>query len=422
MKNYWRFCTTTKKTDSMFIEHTYPTGLRAVATRFAQSNVEYFGIAVNAGSAAEDESRHGLAHFVEHCIFKGTSHHTATYIINHIEETGGELNAYTNKEETVVYSITPRGNLGRSIRLIFDIVNNASFPEPELDKERLVISEEIDSYLDNPAEAVFDDFDERLLRSTPLAHNILGTKQTIGTFNTQICKEWLENRFVPANAVVFYSGPLEPDKALKEIDKVFCRFTRTAAPQPLGKLEFQPPFHDVIDRDLYHQCHAALGYRVPGIDHESTSELLLLTNILGGPGLNSKLNMALREKRGLVYTVEASTSFFTQTGETVIYFGCDKDNLKRCLAIIHREIDSLEKIITSPKELEKAKRQFLGQLAIAHENREQSVMSAARSVLCRGRVLTGAEFRQRIAAITPQSMVKALEYLAPGKESTLILK
>lgn len=406
----------------MFIEHTFPTGLRAVVTQIAGSGVEYFGIAVNAGSASEDEKSHGLAHFVEHCIFKGTGNHTSTYIINHIEETGGELNAYTNKEETVVYAVTPKGYLQRSIRLIFDIVNNASFPSQELEKERCVIAEEIDSYLDNPGEAIFDDMDERLFRGTPLAHNILGTKKSIPRFDTDVCKAWLHSMFAPANAAVFYSGPLGPHGALRAIDNVFSRFVRPGEKHVAKWDSFPEPFHDVVDRGLYHQCHAALGFRVPGIDRESTSELLLLTNILGGPGLNSKLNMALREKRGLVYTVEASTTFFTQAGETIIYFGCDKEDLQKCTAIVRHEIERLEKTIVSAKELEKAKKQFLGQLAISLENREQSIMSAARSVLCRGHVLTGQELRQRIESITAESMLRALEYLAPDKESSLILK
>lgn len=407
----------------MYRIHLLDSGLRVVTAQYPATKVDYFGIAVNAGSACENEAQHGLAHFVEHCIFKGTTSHTANYILNRIEQVGGELNAYTNKEETVIYTVAPEGFLKRSASLIADIVSNSVFPGKELGKERGVIEEEIDSYLDSPAEAIFDEVDERLFRGTPLAHNILGTKESISRFGSEQCIDWLNHYFTPEQSVVFYSGAMSEKDVLGIVEKAFAQYDRKFTVREDKKYELPATlFNDEMSLGLHHQCHVATAFLIPGIFWERQPEMLLLTNILSGPGMNSWLNMSLREKRGLVYTVEASTSFYTKAGSFIIYYGCDKDDLDLCRHLVTDSLKRISENKISIKELESAKTQYIGQLTISLENRENGIMAAARSLLCRDRILTGDELRNKILAITPDTLIETAHYISPANSSTLLIR
>jgi len=396
--------------------HTSLSGLRMVHLHVKGSAVGYCGVAVRVGS--RDESVNGLAHFVEHTIFKGTGKRSPWHIINRMEAVGGELNAYTTKEETVVYSAFPSGNLARAAELVADLVCNSRFPSRELDKEREVVADEIDSYLDSPSEAVFDDFEDLLFAGSAIGHNILGTRETLDTFSSEVCCDYLHKWYVPGNMVVFYAGSQGAEQVFARLDKAF---EALAGPVPSVARQIPdvlPPFavHKTIDS---HQCHTIVGARVGGFDSPQQYSIALLTNILGGPGMNSLLNVALRERRGLVYSVEASTGIFSDCGEFVVYYGCDPDDNDRCRELVIDTIRSVADGYMTPHRHEAAKKQYLGQLVIASENLENRIIGIARQVLYRGYVITNQEVIDSIKAITPQDISDLAQSLASPSVLTL---
>lgn len=397
---------------------TLPCGITAVHHHCPGSQVAYCGIAVKAGSRNEQPDQFGLAHFVEHTIFKGTTHRRASHIIKRMEAVGGELNAYTTKEETVIYSVFPTGNLARAAQLIADLAVDSQFPAAELEKERSVVADEIDSYLDSPSEAIFDDFEDLIFKDSQLGHNILGSRKTLDTFTSQTCRNFLSKYYCADNIVAFYSGNLSPLTAFKTIDKYFSQIPQHKS-EPEQRLII-PPIQKPFDRSNKipsHQAHCIIGARTPGYLDPDRIPTALLANILAGPGMNSLLNIQLREQRGLVYSVEASTTLYSDSAATTIYFGCDHDDLATCRRIINRTIQNLPQTLTS-KKLEAAKRQYLGQLVLASENRENQLLSAARSALWRKKIISDAHAKQQILAITIDDINRVITPLL--KPSTLI--
>ncbi|MBE6318621.1 MAG: insulinase family protein [Bacteroidales bacterium] len=396
--------------NNIYSYHTLANGLRIVH-RQARSGVEYCGVAVNVGSRDEAIEHYGLAHFVEHTIFKGTSHRRAWHIINRMEAVGGELNAYTTKEETMLYSIFPSGNLNRAIDLIADLVTSSQFPANELDKEREVVADEINSYLDSPSEAVFDDFEDLMFGGSSLGHNILGTTDTIATFTPEVCRNYLARYYTAPNMVFFYMGSERPSKVFKITEKYFGSLSNQLAPInrviPSNVVTFD------IKRDLgNHQCHTIIGSRIEGMYSEQRYPTALFTNIVGGPGMNSLLNISLRERRGLVYTVEASSAMFTDSGAFAIYFGCDHNDLNRCRRLVINQLDTLASKALTSKQIEAAKKQYLGQLIVASENREQAAITTGRSMLYHNHVASSDEVLDSINAITPEQVRQVAESIA----------
>ena len=396
--------------NNIYSYHTLANGLRIVH-RQARSGVEYCGVAVNVGSRDEAIEHYGLAHFVEHTIFKGTSHRRAWHIINRMEAVGGELNAYTTKEETMLYSIFPSGNLNRAIDLIADLVTSSQFPANELDKEREVVADEINSYLDSPSEAVFDDFEDLMFGGSSLGHNILGTTDTIATFTPEVCRNYLARYYTAPNMVFFYMGSERPSKVFKITEKYFGSLSNQLSPInrviPSNVVTFD------IKRDLgNHQCHTIIGSRIEGLYSEQRYPTALFTNIVGGPGMNSLLNISLRERRGLVYTVEASSAMFTDSGAFAIYFGCDHNDLNRCRRLVINQLDTLASKALTSKQIETAKKQYLGQLIVASENREQAAITTGRSMLYHNHVASSDEVLDSINAITPEQVRQVAESIA----------
>ncbi len=396
--------------NNIYSYHTLANGLRIVH-RQARSGVEYCGVAVNVGSRDEAIEHYGLAHFVEHTIFKGTSHRRAWHIINRMEAVGGELNAYTTKEETMLYSIFPSGNLNRAIDLIADLVTSSQFPANELDKEREVVADEINSYLDSPSEAVFDDFEDLMFGGSSLGHNILGTTDTIATFTPEVCRNYLARYYTAPNMVFFYMGSERPSKVFKITEKYFGSLSNQLSPInrviPSNVVTFD------IKRDLgNHQCHTIIGSRIEGMYSEQRYPTALFTNIVGGPGMNSLLNISLRERRGLVYTVEASSAMFTDSGAFAIYFGCDHNDLNRCRRLVINQLDTLASKALTSKQIEAAKKQYLGQLIVASENREQAAITTGRSMLYHNHVASSDEVLDSINAITPEQVRQVAESIA----------
>lgn len=405
--------------EPVITSHTLSNGLKAVHRLFP-GMTEYCGVAVNAGSRDETPDRHGLAHFVEHTIFKGTSTHSAGYILNRMETVGGELNAYTTKEETMVYAAMPTGNCDRATRLIADLVSRSQFPLRELDKEREVVADEIDSYLDSPGELVFDLFEDKIYDGNPLGHNILGTKESINTFTPEICRQWIDSHYSADNMAAFYLGPMPADRFFRLAERHFGPIKASGSHRMRHTPKESQPF--TVVRDMHsHQSHTVIGAQVPGMFSDMRWALALLTNIIGGPGMNSRLNVALREKRGLVYTVDATTSLMTDTGLTTIYFGCDPDDTNRCLKLIARELSRLADTALSPRQLDAAKRQYLGQLALSGDNKEQTALNMARATLYYGRTALPGETAERISAVTACQLREAAAIIASAMNRRLTI-
>lgn len=409
------------KTDSKnsHIEmHTLPNGLRCVHHHRAGVRVGYFGVAVNAGSRDEQPGQEGLAHFVEHTIFKGTLRRRSHHIINRMEACGGELNAYTTKESTVVYSVFPAGNLSRAAELIADLITHSQFPTAELDKEREVVADEINSYLDMPSEAVYDDFEDLLFADTPLGHNILGTTESLARFDSATCRDYLRRYYVAGNMVLFYDGPDSPATVFRAMERWFAEVSSSEAPLRTASKATDIPFRIRRDLDI-HQSHTVIGAGTVDMFSPERHAMALLVNMLGGPGMNSLLNVALREKRGLVYSVDASLVTLTDTGEFTIYYGCDSTDVDRCRRLIEATINRLACDNLTSRRLESAKRQYLGQALVATDNRENSTLAMARAVLYKGRVMSDAQLIETINSITANDIRQAAETLAPERLSWL---
>lgn len=399
--------------------HRFGNGLRVVA-RQMEMPVEHCGVAVNAGSRDEKPGQEGLAHFVEHTIFKGTSTRRASYVRDRMEVVGGELNAYTTKEETVVYSTFPAGHLRRAMALIGEMTADAVFPESEIIKEKQVVAEEIDTYLDTPADAVFDDFEDLIYKGSPLAHNILGTRETLARFDSAACRGWLVEHFTPGRMVVFYSGPTDPEKVFRMAEQYFGALTRVDRPLLRTVPEMVGRFEVVNDGVESFQAHTVLGARVPGLLDPKRTAVALLVNILGGPGMNSLLNVALRERSGLVYTTDATTSLMSDNGLLTIYFGCDPADVKRCLKIVNRVVEPLALNRMSERRLEAAKRQLIGQLTVGSVNSEQVAISMGRSVLYRGRAVSLSETIESLRSVSAEELHEAAASLLSLSRLTML--
>lgn len=385
-------------------------GMKMLVMNIPSAPVEYCGVLINTGSRDETSSEEGLAHFIEHTIFKGTSSHKASFISARMEEVGGELNAYTTKEETVVYSIIPHGFLSRAVSLISEIVIDSQFPENEINKEREVIREEILSYRDSPAESIYDDFDELLFKGNPLAHNILGTEESINRFTPEICRNHLTRFYTAPNMIFFYMGATAPDKVVRLAERCFDGIPTGHAPLQRSCPVVLPPSHNIQHTDT-HQAHTIIGARIPGMFSKERHVYAMLNNIIAGPGMNSMLNVKLREKRGLVYSVESSTSVYTDSAALTIYYGCDPDDNKKCLRLVTDTLRHLADKPLSQRGVQKAQRQYLGQLIVARDNREQVILSTARSAFFYGNILTSNEIVDRINSITPEQLQNAAQSL-----------
>lgn len=383
-------------------------GMRALHIHCPRSAVEICGIYIKAGIRNELPAEHGLAHFVEHTLFKGTSKRRSSHIINRMEAVGGELNAYTTKEETVVYSIFPSGNLSRAAELIGDLCANSCFPDSELDKEREVVADEIDSYLDTPSEAIYDDFEDAIFAGSSLGHNILGSKESLRNFDSKACQEFVRRNYRADNMVAFYSGSRSASPVFKVLESNFSIICGGEGDMSGYVLPVMNAPFCIDHRIPTHQAHCLTGARVGSYLAEDRYATALLVNIMGGPGMNSLLNIEMRERRGLVYSVEAATALFSDSGLLTVYFGCDADDVERCRDIVTKTFSRLCEKLT-PAKLDAAKKQYLGQLVIASENRENRVLAAARSLLWRGEIIAPAVTESTIKELSADAILHAAE-------------
>ena len=395
--------------DNLYTQHTLSNGLRAVYRRHT-GNVAYCGVAVDAGSRDEGDSL-GLAHFVEHTLFKGTAKRRAWHILNRMELVGGELNAYTAKEETLVYSLFPKGNMNRAMELIADLVQNSVFPEREVEKEREVVMEEIMSYRDTPSEAIYDDFEDLLFAGSGLGHNILGTEASLQRLSAADCQDFLRLLYTPGNMVLFGIGDTDPDRFFRMAERHFGAFRRPTVRQPRIQPTVMPMFAETRTVDT-HQAHTIIGVPTFGMHDDRRYPLLLLNNLLGGPGMNSLLNVAIRERHGYAYTVESAVTLMSDCGLMTIYFGCDERHAKRCLQLVDRTLDRLASTTMSGRQLDAAKKQYSGQMLVASASLEGTALSMGKSVMRFGTVTTVEELTDRICGVTASQLREAAALIA----------
>ena len=362
--------------------------------------ISYVGVAINAGTRDELPDECGMAHFVEHLLFKGTKRRRAWHIINWLESVGGQLDAYTTKEETYIYATVPTEYTERAIELLADIVLNSTFPENEIEKERDVVLDEIQSYNDSPSELIYDEFEELLFPHDPIGRNILGTEQSLETFNSERMQTFVRRNYTPDRMVVFAMGNITPNWLLKKVEKYFhnaqycppvlggravggggsqfsilnSQFSTRQAPQPYT------PAHRTTPRDT-HQAHCIIGNRAISMNTNERLTMLLLNNILGGPYMSSRLNLALRERNGLCYTIESNVTNYTDTGVWNIYFGCDPRNLAKAKRLCMQQLDLLCSKPLNDKQLSTAKRQLRGQVLIGNQNKENLILGLSKAYL-----------------------------------------
>ena len=403
---------------------TLPTGHTLVCMQ-ARTPVGCFGFTVKGGSRYETAPEtHGLAHFVEHTIFKGTTHRRAHHINSRMEAVGGELNAFTTKEEITFYTIFPKGNLARASQLLADLAYNPTFPERELNKEREVVCEEINSYLDSPAELVFDEFENRIFSGSTLGHSILGTEKNLAGFTSEICRTFVDGHFLPTEMILFYSGSESASHAYATISRHFQEMagdssvTAVKPPHRQQTIATVPQFSESRETGA-HQAHTVIGAQVPGIFSTERTALALLTNIICGPGMNSRLNADLRERRGLVYSADASLSLMADCGLFTAYFGCSPEDMVLCSDLTAHIITDLQRNPPSGRRIEAAKKQYLGQLKVAAASLEQTTLSMAHSALITGEVAPAAKLRSEIEAVTPEELSHAASLLSATSRLTL---
>lgn len=375
-----------------------PNGLRIIHFP-SPTSVVYCGYAIDAGTRDELAHEHGLAHFVEHMLFKGTIRRRAWHILNRMENVGGDLNAYTNKEETVVYSAFLKKDFTRALELLTDIVFRSTYPQHEMDKERGVVLEEIDCYEDNPAELIFDDFEEILFRGHSLGHNILGTPQYIKRFTTASTRSFADRYYHPANAVLFVYGNIPFSRIVMWAERFTADIpSGTANTNRTAPLPYVP--HQVESTRHTHQTHVMMGCAgYPSGDKRRTG-LYLLNNMLGGPGMNSRLNLALREQSGLVYNVESNLMSYTDTGVFNIYFGTDAAEADRCIELTLKELDRLRERQLTTLQLSAAKKQLMGQVGVAADNFESTALGMAKTYLHYGEYEGSEALFRRIESLT----------------------
>ncbi len=382
-------------------------GLRLVHRKAQGAAVDYCGVIVKVGSRDDKPDAYGMAHFVEHTIFKGTQKRSSWHILNRMERIGGELNAYTTKEETVVYTAAPSGNMRRAIELIADLCTNSRFPDAELDKEREVVADEINSYLDTPADAVLDDFEDLIFAGTPLGHNILGNVASISKIDSEVCRSYLREWYTTLNTTLFYYGSASCDRVAAAATEYFANMPEHKCNHISLSPDFKAPSFDITKDIGAHQAHTVMGSIVPGMFAHERHAIALFTNIIGGPGMNSLLNVELRERRGLVYSVEASTSLLRDCGLFTIYFGCDANDTKVCTDIVNTHMHYIAENGISERTLAAAKKQYLGQLAVSSDNRENVAISTGRAACYYDRVRSAAETIDTINNITIEQIIQS---------------
>ena len=427
--------------------YTLDNGLRIIHLP-SDSKVVYCGYQINAGTRNEEPGEEGLAHFCEHVTFKGTERRKAWHILNCLESVGGDLNAYTNKEGTVYYSAILKEHIARAVDLLTDIVFHSVYPQTEIDKEVEVICDEIESYNDSPAELIYDEFENIIFKGSPLGHNILGTAEQVRSFKTEDALRFTRKLYRPDNAIFFAYGDIDFKKLVRLLKKSFLSEERRVKSEettfgdrrerqfnsPEAQAQFniqhstfntQHSFEGqtIVMQKNTHQAHVMIGTRAYDVNDSRRMPLYLLNNMLGGPGMNAKLNLALREHNGLVYTVESTMAAYGDTGIWSIYFGCDEHDVKRCLRLVRKELDKFMQKPLSEVQLKAAKKQIKGQVGVACDNRENFALDFGKSFLHYGWEKNVDRLYEQVDEITAEQIqAVAKELFDKDRLTTLIFK
>nr|WP_287845102.1 pitrilysin family protein [Prevotella sp.] len=443
--------------------HTLDNGLRIIHLP-SDSKVVYCGYQINAGTRDEEPGEEGLAHFCEHVTFKGTERRKAWHILNCLESVGGDLNAYTNKEGTVYYSAILKEHIARAVDLLSDIVFHSVYPQAEIDKEVEVICDEIESYNDSPAELIYDEFENILFKGSSLGHNILGTAEQVRSFTTEDALRFTRKLYRPDNAIFFAYGDIDFKKLVKLVGRALAdddsgklaeedchadfadgadfsggtgfagdensitteksvSSVKSVGPKNYPSVGEEIAGQTIVMQKNTHQAHVMIGTRAYDVNDDRRMPLYLLNNILGGPGMNAKLNLALREHNGLVYTVESTMVVYGDTGTWSIYFGCDEHDIKRCLRLVRKELDRMMEKPLSDSQLKAAKKQIKGQIGVACDNRENFALDFGKSFLHYGWEKNVDCLYEQVEAITSQQIQDvARELFDKNRLITLIFK
>ena len=417
--------------------YTLDNGLRIIHLP-SDSKVVYCGYQINAGTRNEEPGEEGLAHFCEHVTFKGTERRKAWHILNCLESVGGDLNAYTNKEGTVYYSAILKEHIARAVDLLTDIVFHSVYPQAEIDKEVEVICDEIESYNDSPAELIYDEFENIIFKGSPLGHNILGTAEQVRSFKTEDALRFTRKLYRPDNAIFFAYGDIDFKKLVRLLKKSFLSEERRVKSEKFNSPEAQAQFNiqhstfntqhsfegqTIVMQKNTHQAHVMIGTRAYDVNDSRRMPLYLLNNMLGGPGMNAKLNLALREHNGLVYTVESTMVAYGDTGVWSIYFGCDEHDVKRCLRLVRKELDKFMQKPLSDAQLKAAKKQIKGQIGVACDNRENFALDFGKSFLHYGWEKNVDRLYEQVDEITAEQIqAVAKELFDKDRLTTLIFK
>lgn len=387
------------------------------------SKIAYCGYQIKAGTRNEKLGEEGLAHFCEHVTFKGTQTHTSTAIINKLESVGGDLNAFTNKEDTVFYSAIPVEHFAKAVDVLSDIVFYSIFPQAEIDKEVEVICDEIESYNDSPAELIYDEFENLVFKGHPLGHNILGSADRVRGFATADAMRFTQQYYRPDNAIFFVYGNIDFKRLVKTLEKLTPKQQQESlADEALAVANGRLPELTILNHDT-HQAHVMIGNRAYSATHPLRIPLYLLNNMLGGPGMNARLNVILRERRGLVYSVESSMVCYGDTGLWAVYFGCDPHDVNRCVRLVKGEFKRLMEKPLSEKTLAAAKKQIKGQLAVACDNNENFAIDFGKSFLHFGDEKDIEKLYQKIDAVTAEQIQQvAKEIFDKDSLATLVIK
>ena len=443
--------------------YTLDNGLRIIHLP-SDSKVVYCGYQINAGTRNEEPGEEGIAHFCEHVTFKGTERRKAWHILNCLESVGGDLNAYTNKEGTVYYSAILKEHIARAVDLLSDIVFHSVYPQAEIDKEVEVICDEIESYNDSPAELIYDEFENILFKGSSLGHNILGTAEQVRSFTTEDALRFTRKLYRPDNAIFFAYGDIDFKKLVKLVGRALAdddsgklaeedchadfaddadfsggtgfagdensitteksvSSVKSVGPKNYPSVGEEIAGQTIVMQKNTHQAHVMIGTRAYDVNDDRRMPLYLLNNILGGPGMNAKLNLALREHNGLVYTVESTMVAYGDTGTWSIYFGCDEHDIKRCLRLVRKELDRMMEKPLSDSQLKAAKKQIKGQIGVACDNRENFALDFGKSFLHYGWEKNVDCLYEQVEAITSQQIQDvARELFDKDRLITLIFK
>jgi predicted Zn-dependent peptidase len=402
-----------------FLTHTLKNGIRLIHQQ-TDSPVAHLGVLINTGSRDEAEDEHGLAHFIEHSVFKGTKKRRAYHVLSRIEDVGGELNAYTTKEETTLYSTFLNEDYERAAELISDILFDSVYPQKEINREKEVIAEEINSYKDTPSELIFDEFEELVFDGHPIARNILGTSKNINKFNRDSILRFIDNNYHTDQMVISSVGEMKFDKLIKLAERYFGNAETKLRINGRKPFENYVPGTRFETKDTF-QTHCVLGNIAYDVMHPKRIVMVLLNNIIGGPAMNSRLNLALRERRGMAYNIESGYTAYTDTGLFNVYFGTDKENFDKALQLINKEFKMLRDTKLGDVQLSKAKKQLLGQIAISTESHDDLMLAIGKSYLLYNRVDPLTEVFRKIEAISSNDLLEVANEILDEKQMSLLV-